>query len=113
MLVAIQPKWLKKILDGKKMKKYFIIDDEGGRELLFWRPNREGYTTNLKEAGIYDGNEEDSYPIIDKNNLKDIPKSKPFYIDINDIELLGNLKTISKIVVNRNLKLFNKDIDHV
>jgi len=92
------------------MKKYFIIDDEGGRELLFWRPDRNGYTTNLKEAGIYDGSEEDYYPIITKDNLDNIPNKSPFYIDINDIELIGEVRTISKVVIKRNLELFNKGV---
>ena len=38
------------------MSKYFILDSRSiiGNEALWWRPDSQGYTTNLNEAGVYD-----------------------------------------------------------
>lgn len=79
------------ILEDKK--KYYIVSNKHteGWTRTFWRPNDNGYTINLNEAGLYDLGKR--YPLITKDNIKDWGEYDTFYIDVNDVELLGKKMT--------------------
>ena len=88
------------------MDKYFLIENDVNSNLLFWRPNGHGYTQDMTKAGIYTGKERVECPIITSNSLDKSIDVKSFYININDIELLGNTVIINKVVVNKHFKIF-------
>lgn len=71
-------------------KKYYIVSNKHteGYTKTFWRPNSNGYTINLDEAGTYN-KEDEKYPIINKANLSNWGKYDNFLIAVEDIELLG------------------------
>lgn len=102
--------------------KYIIVKNQFNiGTLTFWRSNQCGYTSNLEDAGIYDGTERKEYPIITKGNIELInkitleqypdefdeeeiitikkPTIKHYYIALRDLHLIGVKETyVNKLV---------------
>jgi hypothetical protein len=72
---------------------HYIISNkhnDGGLVRLFWRPNGDGYTYNLHEAGLFDrAIYAKQYPVITKENIQDQRKYDYFLISPVDLGLLG------------------------
>lgn len=75
------------------MNKCYIVSNKHteGYTRTFWRPDSNGYTINLDEAGIYEL--DNKYPLITKENLKDRGKYETYYIAVEDVELIGKRMT--------------------
>jgi len=85
---------------GKEMKYMFYVasrDDQRGHpkasgracdSIVWWKPNRLGYTTNIDEAGIY--NEPDEFP--DDEYIKvPVTRVRDFAIKTVPVELLESI----------------------
>lgn len=75
------------------MKKYYLVSNKhtSGYVRTFWKPDGNGYTVNLDEAGLYDLT--NKYPLITKENLSTRGKYETYFIAIEDIELIGKKMT--------------------
>lgn len=75
------------------MKCYLVTkrhDSIFGRNwLLFWGPNRSGYTSDIRNAGVYEieSNCKEDYPIVlSKTELRASKAYSDFYIPVEVIE---------------------------
>ena len=73
--------------------RYFIVSNKhtNGYLRTFWKPNDNGYTINLDEAGVY--HLDNRYPLVTKDNLNDRGKYETYFIAVKDIELIGKRMT--------------------
>ena len=59
----------------------------------FWRPNKNGYTYMLEEAGLYSPSDKPNYPILTEENRKNRNIFEDFLIHKKDLHLIGVVYT--------------------
>ncbi len=79
--------------DCKNSNTFYIISNEHTHDIVraLWKADNNGYTFDLKEAGIYtlEQVEKLGFPIVDGSNLNMIGKYNDFAISVKNIELIG------------------------
>jgi len=74
------------------MKEYYIVSNEHTEGLVraFWKDEGRGYTINLEEAGLFILEEyNDEYPLVTKDDLRQMTQADDFMIHKDNLELLG------------------------